>query len=67
MMLRVLKQLRDTVRINYVNHSRRAKKHWFKATMAKTDEPRYPQYLVLLKDVEATRLILIEALETLKK
>lgn len=67
MMIRMLKKLKSMVTVRYVNHSRRAKKHWFAATMAKTDEQRYPHYLSLLKDAEETRLVLIEALETLKK
>lgn len=67
MMVRTLKRLKGIVSINYANHSRRAKRHWFAAAMAKTDEQRYPHYRSLLQDVEETRLVLIAALETLKK
>lgn len=67
MMIRILKRLKGVVNISYVNHGRRAKKRWFAATMAKTDEQRYPHYRSLLQDAEETRLALMEALETLKK
>jgi IS5 family transposase len=53
--------------VNYVNHSRRSKRHWFAATMAKTAEQRYPHYIALLGDVEETRLKLIDAQKVLKK
>ncbi|MDA0273634.1 MAG: ISNCY family transposase [Proteobacteria bacterium] len=67
LMIRILKKLQGVVRVSYVNHRRRAKRHWFAATMSKTDVQRYPHYKALLQDVEATRLKLIEALEVLKK
>lgn len=66
LMVRTLRKLKPIVGINYVNHCRRAKKHWFAATMAKTDEQRYPHYKALWKDVDETRLRLLAALEALK-
>jgi len=66
MMVRLLRRLRPIVHIGYVNHSRRAKRHWFAATMAKTAEQRYPHYKALLVDVEETRLKLIETQKALK-
>ncbi|MBL4679425.1 MAG: ISNCY family transposase [Pseudomonadales bacterium] len=67
LMVRVLKKLKSFVDVKYVDHSRRAKRHWFAATMARNDERRYPHYKKLLDDVEQTRLVLYEVLEALKK
>ena len=67
MMVRVLRRVRPIVCVKYVNHSRRSKRHWFAATMAKTAEQRYPHYIALLGDVEETRLKLIDAQKVLKK
>ena len=67
LMVRLIKKLSPVVDVRYVNHSRRAKRHWFAATMAKNNEQRYPHYKKLLDDVEQTRLVLYAALETLQK
>lgn len=67
LMVRMLKKLRGMVSVNYINHCRRGKRHWFAATMSKTDEQRYPHYKALLNDVEQTRLKLIDAQKTLQK
>lgn len=66
LMVRTLRNLKPLVAIKFVNHSRRAKRHWFAATMAKTDAQRYPHYRALLRDTDETRLKMIDALETAK-
>ncbi len=66
-MVRTLRKLTPAIKTRYVNHCRRAKRHWFAALMAKNDEQRYPHYKALLQDTDATRLALLEVLETLQK
>jgi len=66
-MVRLLKRLKSQTQVRYVDHRRRAKKNYFAAHCAKDDDSRCRHYKVLLKDVDAIRLSLCEALEVLKR
>jgi IS5 family transposase len=65
-MVRILKKVKDLTGVTYVDHRRRAKRHYFGAHTAKDDERRFQHYKVLLKDVDETRVSLTRALEVLK-
>lgn len=66
-MVRLLKRLKDQTNVRYINHCRRAKRNYFAAHCAKDDDSRCGYYKALLKDVDATRVSLCEALKVLKK
>ena len=65
-MLRFLKRSRHLIDISYVNHQRRAKHHLWAAHTAKREANRICHYRALLKDVDGTRLCVIEALKALQ-
>jgi len=65
-MTAMLKRLKKQTQVAYVNHRRRAKRHWFAAHSAKDHDDRYTHYKILLQDVEECRISLNKALEVLK-
>jgi IS5 family transposase len=67
LMVRVLRKTKSLTGIKFINHCRRAKRHWFAALMAKNDEQRFPHYIALLKDVDETRVSLKNAQRYLEK
>ena len=66
-MVRLLKRTKGLTDVKYVNHSRRMKSNYFAAHCAKNDDSRCRIYKILLKDVDETRISLLQALEALKK
>ena len=68
LMTRILKRLKkEGIEVDYVDHRRRAKRRWYAAHCARTDDSRSKHYKMLLKDCDEIRCSLFEALEILKK
>jgi len=66
-MVRLLRSLKGRTEVRYVDHRRRAKRHWYGAHYARNQAGRYPHYEALLKDVRTTQASLREVLQSLKK
>jgi len=65
-MVRFLKKVKPWSGVSYVNHCKRAKRRWLRAHSAKRDEDRLAMYRDLMKDVDKTRVWVLEALQSLK-